>query len=208
MLPDVVYQHPQLINIAQIAIHTQALGPGTRSVVWFQGCLLHCAGCIAPGWIPLRKKHLASPEDIAFILLSDPAVTGVTISGGEPFLQPDRLFDLVVELKKIRDIDVICYSGYTFEQLTSSESPSIRGILHMIDILIDGPYQMSFNDGKGLRGSNNQRIIELSHRLRKEELENYPRKLDIRISNGESLIIGVPPKQIENTLTSLFQVKV
>jgi hypothetical protein len=56
--------------------------------VWVQGCPFSCPGCVAPEWIPIRTERLVAPDVLAGELLADDAVTGLTISGGEPMLLP------------------------------------------------------------------------------------------------------------------------
>ena len=76
-----------VLNIAATLVGTTALGPGYRAVVWVQGCPIHCAGCIAPDWIPFTPNRLVSPAELVAELLVDPLVTGLTFSGGEPMAQ-------------------------------------------------------------------------------------------------------------------------
>lgn len=83
---------------------------------------------------------------------------GVTILGGEPFLQPNGLLALLQALKQLNQ-HVTVYTGYTLEQLTARPETSIRQILELTDILIDGPFikELSDNAGEWL-GSTNQRV--------------------------------------------------
>ena len=84
---------------------------------------------------------------------------GVTILGGEPFLQVEGLLVLVTALKA-RDQHITLYSGYTLEELHSLPNPHIVSILENADILIDGPFIKELSDNAGeWRGSTNQRII-------------------------------------------------
>ncbi len=106
-----------VINVAETCVGTRALGPGLRSVVWVQGCPLHCPGCVAPNWIPQRVARLAAPGDLAAELLADGAVSGLTLSGGEPMLQAAPLAAMVRIARRARDVSVICYSGHTLQEL-------------------------------------------------------------------------------------------
>ncbi len=84
--------------------------------------------------------------------------------GGEPFAQIDGLFALVKELRKQGCPHIVCYSGYTIENLREKavKQPSIGEILGEIDILIDGAYIESIATGAGLwTGSGNQRVIDM-----------------------------------------------
>jgi len=86
---------------------------------------------------------------------------GVTVLGGEPFLQPAGLLALVAALKAC-DQHITLYSGYTLEELLSRSNPLINQVLEIADILIDGPFIKDLsNNANEYRGSTNQRIILL-----------------------------------------------
>ncbi|MEU3891834.1 4Fe-4S single cluster domain-containing protein [Streptomyces sp. NPDC029041] len=185
-----------VLNVAATHIGTEALGPGVRSVVWVQGCPFHCAGCIAPDWIPDRPARHVAPGALAAELLADPRVTGLTLSGGEPMQQAGGLAELVCQARLIRDVSVICFSGHRLEHLlTRPPSPGVPDLLAAVDVLIDGTYVAALNDGRGLRGSSNQRIHHLTDRLavHGHELAQGPRTAEIAVTGREALLIGVPP---------------
>jgi len=84
---------------------------------------------------------------------------GVTISGGEPFLQPCALLRLLQALKA-RRVHTVVYTGYTLEALARRREPEVWAALRLIDLLVDGPYVAALADGAGeWRGSRNQRLI-------------------------------------------------
>jgi len=67
-------------------------GPGIRYVVFMQGCLLHCAYCHNPDtWVAGIGKEITADALVADILRYKNFISGggVTLSGGEPFLQPE-----------------------------------------------------------------------------------------------------------------------
>ena len=70
-------------------------GPGLRTVVFTQGCPHHCPGCHNPKTHPFDKGRLMEISDIVEILTSNPLSCGLTISGGEPFVQIDELLELI-----------------------------------------------------------------------------------------------------------------
>jgi anaerobic ribonucleoside-triphosphate reductase activating protein len=84
---------------------------------------------------------------------------GITILGGEPFLQPEGLAALLSALKE-RELHVTLYTGYTLEALRAQKESAVNEALALADILIDGPFiaQLSRHAGEW-RGSSNQRII-------------------------------------------------
>jgi anaerobic ribonucleoside-triphosphate reductase activating protein len=79
---------------------------------------------------------------------------GVTISGGEPFDQPDALCELLVGLRALTCVTIFVYSGYPFEKL----APWLREHPHLIDALMSDPYDASVPQTLALRGSDNQRL--------------------------------------------------
>ena len=85
---------------------------------------------------------------------------GVTILGGEPFLQAEGLLALVQSLKQPGQ-HLTIYSGYTLEQLLArADADVVRNILALADVLIDGPFVKALAEGAGQwRGSTNQRVI-------------------------------------------------
>jgi len=191
------------VNVAETCVGTTTLGPGVRSVVWVQGCSLHCPGCIAPNWIPQREARLVAPGELAAELLADPAVSGLTLSGGEPMLQAAPLAAMVRAARQQRDVSVICYSGHTLTELRERPpAPGVTELLEQVDVLIDGPYVAAANDGRGLRGSSNQVIHYLTDRLRDsdEEFVRRPRTAEIRVRDRSVLLVGVPPPGLADGL--------
>ena len=84
---------------------------------------------------------------------------GMTVTGGEPFLQPVGLLALLQQLKA-HDLHTVVYTGFTLEALVHRVEPEVQAALNLIDILIDGPFVARLADGAGeWRGSRNQRVI-------------------------------------------------
>lgn len=191
------------VNVAETCVGTKALGPGVRSVVWVQGCLLRCPECIAPNWIPHRQARLIGPAELAAELLADSAVTGLTLSGGEPMLQARALAAMVRAARGQRDVDVICFSGYPLAELRERPpGPGTADLLGQLDVLIDGPYVAAANDDRGLRGSSNQVVHHLTGRLAAhgDALAGGPRTAEIRVRDRSVLLVGVPPRGLARNL--------
>jgi anaerobic ribonucleoside-triphosphate reductase activating protein len=136
-------------------------GPGRRSVLQLMGCTLRCPGCHTPETHPVDGGVLMSVGEVVDLLLDQEGAPrdGVTILGGEPFLQHENLSLLLSELKG-RGQHITLYSGYTLEELRARPEPSVREALALADILIDGRFVASLSHGAGeWRGSTNQRVI-------------------------------------------------
>ena len=136
-------------------------GPGRRSVLACQGCNLGCRGCFVPQTHPFDSGAVV-PVDALVQLLLDPSGEprdGVSVLGGEPFLQPVGLAALLGRIKA-RGVHTTVYTGYTLEALGRRPEPTVRAALELTDLLIDGPFVASLSQGAGeWRGSRNQRLI-------------------------------------------------
>jgi anaerobic ribonucleoside-triphosphate reductase activating protein len=185
--------HKADLNVAQHAVVEDALGPGRRGVVWVQGCPFSCAGCVAPEWIPNVAARSVSPEALAEELLADPDVDGLTFSGGEPMAQAAGLARLAAHARHLRPgLSLVCFTGYRREAL---RTPGQRDLLDQVDVLIDGLYVAARNDGRGLRGSTNQRVHHLTPRLSGSgyDFEARARTAYLRLFDLDLFVVGVPP---------------
>lgn len=137
-------------------------GPGLRFVVFVQGCLHHCPGCHNPQTHALDGGSLMDTADLLARFDENPLLSGITLSGGEPFLQPAPLADLAREVHR-RGKDVMVYSGYTYEELLqrAAADDGVRRLLDEADILVDGPYVEGLRNLElTFRGSENQRVLD------------------------------------------------
>ncbi|MGI6782556.1 MAG: anaerobic ribonucleoside-triphosphate reductase [Acholeplasmataceae bacterium] len=136
-------------------------GPGLRFVVFTQGCLIGCPGCHNPEtWDP-DGGTLVELDDIVKMWRSNPLIEGVTFSGGDPLLQPDKVLYLAKKAKESQ-LSIVLYSGRYYEELLELNNPFINEILEIVDILIDGPFVIAqLNLNLQYRGSENQRVIDL-----------------------------------------------
>lgn len=145
-------------------------GPGLRYTVFTQGCLFNCKGCHNPQTHDLNGGRLIKINEIINEIKKNPLLSGVTISGGEPFLQVPEILALVQEIKKL-NLDVIIYTGYTFEELNAMNDDKINEIISLADYLIDGRFNLSLRSLELVfRGSSNQRIIDLKKTLKNNKV--------------------------------------
>lgn len=105
-----------IFNIQRYSIHD---GPGIRTIVFFKGCPLRCPWCANP------ESQNAMPEYMETELIGSSVTVGnilsviekdlpfyrrsgggVTLSGGEPAMQPEFAADLLCECKK-REINTL-----------------------------------------------------------------------------------------------------
>lgn len=183
------------LNLAHVVRRTSALGPGDlRSAVWFQGCPLACPGCISPEWQVFRPALEPTPQDLADWFLRDPDIHALTLSGGEPTLQSAAAAEFLRLVRQKREISVICFSGYTYDQLLSSPPAlGVDDLLAQVDVLVDGPFLRELaQTTQGLRGSSNQNFIYLTNRIPAGSLELAERKVEIHIHADAAVMVGIP----------------
>lgn len=183
-----------------VAVHaieprSRANGPGTRFVVWFQGCSLGCPGCFNPDTHAPERRSLHTIDALmAQIAAQGDAIEGITLSGGEPFEQPEAALALVSAVRARTGLSILIFSGYAIEEI--GQLPHGQAILTHIDVLVDGRYQAPRRLGRGLRGSVNQRIHLLSDRYRAGDVEATP-EAEIRIdARGQVVLTGVDPLRL------------
>lgn len=140
-------------------------GPGIRAVVFFQGCRHHCPGCHNPETWDEQAGTVMDVEEVWRNLSVTPLISGITLSGGEPFLQPDAALELIRQARSER-MDIWVYSGFTFEQLRDHRDPKVRALLQASDVLVDGPFRQEEKRlDLSFRGSANQRLIAVGESL-------------------------------------------
>lgn len=134
-------------------------GPGLRAVIWTQGCIHNCSGCHNQDTHDLEGGFETDIEDIKKQIKELKMQKGITISGGEPFLQAEQCAE-IAKYARSHGLDVWCYTGFTYEKLVKSEK--YQELINNIDVLVDGPF---VQEEKSLelrfRGSKNQRCIYL-----------------------------------------------
>lgn len=137
-------------------------GPGIRYTIFFQGCKFYCKGCHNKNSWDITKGYSRSTEIILDDISKEQYIDGVTISGGEPFLQYEKLKELVYLVKKKRpELNIIVFTGYTFEELLE-----LKYDLSNIDYLVDGRFVLEKKNLSLLyRGSSNQRFIDVKKSL-------------------------------------------
>lgn len=139
--------------VARVLYPVEVLGPGKRVGIWFCGCPRRCKGCSNPELWEFQERYKTTPETVFEMIKTvskEHVIDGFTITGGDPFYQPEDLKKLLDMLKVISD-DIIVYTGYTREEIESD-------YLKNISVLIDGEYIEELNDNSLLRGSSNQKV--------------------------------------------------
>lgn len=148
-------------------------GPGIRMAIFFQGCYMHCPGCHNQGsWEPNAGVEMDT-EEIKRRMAIDPLLKGITLSGGEPFLQPEAAYDLAKYAHSL-GLTVWCYTGYRMNDILKKGDDDQLKLLREVDVLVDGRYEERKRSlDLKWRGSSNQRVLDVKKSLAGERLVWY-----------------------------------
>lgn len=179
------------------------LGPGRRIGLWLQGCSIGCKGCVS---VDTWERDPQRTVAIASLLIWCKQVAasgfdGVTISGGEPFDQPEGLWHLLQALRLWRsqarlDFDILCYSGYPLKTLQQRHAR----LLALLDALVPEPF-IDSQPGALWRGSANQPLLPLSPLGQQRyavfvgaPLQEEDKRMQVAVEGGRVWMIGIPAR--------------
>lgn len=144
-------------------------GEGVRCSLYVSGCLFACEGCFNRATWSFRygTPYSAELEDRILADLAQPYVQGLTLLGGEPFLNTPVCLALARRVRAAfgDSRDIWAWSGYTFEQILLDSADKVE-LLGTVDVLVDGPFvQAEFDPNLQFRGSRNQRVLDVRRSL-------------------------------------------
>lgn len=185
------------VDLHAVMEPSRANGPGRRRVIWFQGCDLGCRGCFNPEThafgAGLRRPVSALIDETA---AAAGQLDGLTISGGEPFRQPQALLALVIGVRARTDLSILVFSGFRRREIEGRAlGPDI---LDHVDVLVAGRYIPSRHQGDGLLGSANQRVHLLTDRHSATDIATTPAAEIIIDAAGQVIVSGVAPPDVED----------
>lgn len=181
------------MQVGKILFPVTTLGPGKRLGIWVQGCNRFCKGCSNPELQIFDESKDISPDKI-FEATINLGFDGVTISGGEPFLQIQDLRALVECYLDAGYEDILIYTGFGLNELMDRNDENINFILTHIAVLIDGPFDVNLVDSFPLRGSSNQNVWILNSKYKNEyeKLLMEDKTVDIFCFEDDIHFIGIP----------------
>ncbi|RUT00755.1 hypothetical protein DSM106972_071640 [Dulcicalothrix desertica PCC 7102] len=183
-------QQSLLLNIASWLPRSHANGPGTRMVLWVQGCPFRCPSCQNPDYLNYQPKHIKTVDWVWQVYQQIPNLTGISFSGGEPFAQAVALAELASRIRAQAGT-VVCWSGYKLEQLQQDNIPGAVDLLNQIDLLVDGLFIKEQAANLPLRGSSNQRLHFLTGKITYDDLINIPRQ-EWTLTSSKYIYTGFP----------------
>ena len=139
-------------------------GPGLRLAVFAQGCPHHCPECHNPQSHDFDGGEWGDTSEILRSAEDNCLLDGITLTGGEPFCQPEACAELARGAHEL-GLNVWVYTGYLFENLLNGTDAQ-RELLKNADVLVDGPFLIAQKSmDVRFRGSKNQRLIDVQKSL-------------------------------------------
>lgn len=100
-------------------------GPGIRTVLFMQGCDLHCNGCQNKSTWDITKGEKVDIDNLINELNKKVFNKKITISGGEPLMQKEALIELVNKLSDL-EFDIALYTGHQKEDVPNALIDKIK----------------------------------------------------------------------------------
>ncbi len=150
------------LRVLHIVEGTSVDGPGLRTSIYLAGCNHRCPGCHNPGSWDFKGGEERTLDELMQVIAYNEAP--VTLSGGDPLLQPEGTRALIHRIKQELGYNVWCYTGYTWVEIVGN--PALLDVVRELDGLVDGPFVQAERDiSLRFRGSRNQRLIDVQRTL-------------------------------------------
>ncbi len=189
------------IRVHDIVPRSGVYGPGTRWVLWVQGCSLACPGCWnKPTW-PEGGGESRDVGDLLGEIASTEGIEGITILGGEPLQQAEAVLELI-EGTRCMGLTVMLYTGHEPEEFDAA----MRACYESSDIAITGRYVEALRDpGLLWRGSSNQ-SIESPTGVYSDLDPEEAREVEVIIDHetGQVTLTGYPDEGLLEQMTDLL----
>lgn len=150
-----------------------ANGVGITMSLWTQGCPHHCKGCFNTETWDFNKGKEFTELDLKYIfdnINKNDIHRDLSILGGEPLCPQniEGVINLCKEFKKIYpNKKIYIWTGYTLEEFNDTQ----KSILKYIDVIVDGKFmEEKRNLSLKLRGSENQRVINVKETLKNKKI--------------------------------------
>ena len=150
-------------------------GPGIRFVVFLQGCPLRCLYCHNPDtWDPKQSgKYVFSPEELLEEVLrykSFIAKGGVTVTGGEPLMQPEFLYEFYSLCKENGIHTALDTSGAIFTE-------AVKKVYDIVDLVLLDVKSIEANQHKELTGVRIDNTLQALHYLEEKNKPTWVRQV-------------------------------
>jgi pyruvate formate lyase activating enzyme len=161
-------------NIHSIETCGTVDGPGVRFVVFLQGCPMRCKYCHNPDTWDVRVNKKISVNDILeqYDGVKEFCKGGITVTGGEPLLQPEFVALLFKAAKEKNIHTALDTSGVTFN---SDNTEKIDKVLKYTDLVMLDIKHIDDSEHKKLTGHTNKNILEFARYLSENNIPMWVR---------------------------------
>lgn len=163
------------MNISGYINESLVDGIGVRTTIFISGCKHSCDDCQNPevqNFNNGKEFTLDVQMDIINQIKENPLIQGITLSGGDPMFSAKEVCDFIKLVKnELENINIWCYTGFTFEEIINSKNIHMINLLKMCDVLVDGRFIKNQKDiTLSFKGSKNQRIIDVQKSLKNNKI--------------------------------------
>ncbi len=100
-------------------------GPGIRTVLFMQGCDIHCKGCQNQSTWDIDGGREITINELVSEFKRRVFNKKITISGGEPLLQKEALKELIINLNN-EGFDIALYTGHVREEVPEDIAKNVK----------------------------------------------------------------------------------
>lgn len=153
-------------------------GPGTRFVVFVQGCPMRCAYCHNPDTWSMNAGTLMEPEEIYAQYERNESFYqngGITVTGGEPLMQVDFLIDLFTIAKEHNVHTCIDSSGIAYNPDNAPFLQKLDRLMELTDLVMLDIKHIDPEKHKELTGQPNKNILLFAEYLNQKQIDVWIR---------------------------------
>lgn len=153
-------------------------GPGTRFVVFVQGCPMRCAYCHNPDTWSMTGGTMMEPQEIYAQYKRNEGFYkggGITVTGGEPLLQIDFLIDFFTIAKKDNVHTCIDSSGIAFHPENAPYIEKLDQLMGLTDLVMLDIKHIDSEKHKELTAQPNENILAFAKYLNERNVDMWIR---------------------------------
>lgn len=153
-------------------------GPGTRFVVFVQGCPMRCAYCHNPDTWAMTGGTMMEPHEIYAQYKRNEGFYkggGITVTGGEPLLQIDFLIDFFTIAKKDNVHTCIDSSGIAFHPDNTPYIEKLDQLMDLTDLVMLDIKHIDSEKHKELTAQPNENVLAFAKYLNEKNIDMWIR---------------------------------
>ena len=153
-------------------------GPGIRYVIFLQGCPMRCLYCHNPDTWAMDKGQQITVDEILEHYRKNAAFYqkgGITVTGGEPLLQPEFLTELFREAKKEGIHTCIDTSGITYRPNDAEYRQKMDALLQYTDLVMLDIKHIDAEEHRKLTGHKNDAVLQFARELDQKKIPLWVR---------------------------------